>query len=372
MSPAKPSNLNATGISTSAVKLTWTDNSSRESGFQIERSSNGGKSYSVVTNVAKNTKSYTDTGRSAGKTYRYRVRAYNGYGHSSFTAADNGTTHQSAPASKPTTKPVSRPTKKSSDFYWMNVGMGSDPSRAIPVLRDLKIKGVRIYNPLSAWSNRWPANPVFAAAKAYHNAGFKVTLCVTCVKAPTYDQARAYFQYVLNLSGMKSAVDRWEIHNEPDLGKYFAGSLKTYVNNELRAAWDVFHPRGETVVGAGVLTSGAAREMVDAGYDKYVDIANIHPYADTVDNQENLLRKVKAIYGSKPLTATEWNFHTGASPSKWADMLNQVQPFIASNLESVYYYRLGIADTPAGRGGVVYDNYSRHQPFYDLVKSWTE
>jgi hypothetical protein len=68
-----------TGLSVSAsgttVNLSWTDNSTVETGYQVERSSNGGTSYTLVATTAAGATTYADTNRPDG-TYKYRVRAW--------------------------------------------------------------------------------------------------------------------------------------------------------------------------------------------------------------------------------------------------------------------------------------------------------
>ncbi len=77
--------LNATAASTSQIDLTWTDNSSNESGFEIERKTGSEGTYSQIATVASNTTSYSDTGLDAFVTFYYRVRAYNSNGNSSYS-----------------------------------------------------------------------------------------------------------------------------------------------------------------------------------------------------------------------------------------------------------------------------------------------
>ncbi|MBY0369418.1 fibronectin type III domain-containing protein, partial [bacterium] len=89
--PLAPSGLGATAISTSRIDLSWTDNSSNESGFYIERSTDG-SSYSQITSVAANSNSYSNTSLSDGTLYYYRVRAYNATGNSSYTSVASATT----------------------------------------------------------------------------------------------------------------------------------------------------------------------------------------------------------------------------------------------------------------------------------------
>jgi pectate lyase/fibronectin type 3 domain-containing protein len=82
--PAAPSNLVATGASRSIV-LTWNDNSSNETGFQIERSTSATGSFSLKATVGANVKTWTNTGLTTGKAYWYRVRAINASGNSAYS-----------------------------------------------------------------------------------------------------------------------------------------------------------------------------------------------------------------------------------------------------------------------------------------------
>ncbi|QLE02216.1 fibronectin type III domain-containing protein [Galbibacter sp. BG1] len=71
-----PSNLQAEN-SGSGIDLSWSDNSSNESGYRIERGSDG-KGFSVLKTVAANTTTYTDEGFCPGKNFNYRVRTVSG------------------------------------------------------------------------------------------------------------------------------------------------------------------------------------------------------------------------------------------------------------------------------------------------------
>ncbi|MFL6014516.1 MAG: N,N-dimethylformamidase beta subunit family domain-containing protein [Gaiellaceae bacterium] len=79
---AAPTNLVATPLSPTSTRLDWTDNSSTEAGFALERSRDA--SFATVTTVTlpANTVTYTDTGLADG-TYFYRVKATTSDGTSS-------------------------------------------------------------------------------------------------------------------------------------------------------------------------------------------------------------------------------------------------------------------------------------------------
>ncbi|MEO6435409.1 MAG: carbohydrate-binding protein, partial [Tepidisphaeraceae bacterium] len=74
--PAAPNNLTAAAISTSDIKLDWADNSTTETGFKIERSTDG-VVFTEIFTTATGAITHTDTGRTPGTTYHYRVRATN-------------------------------------------------------------------------------------------------------------------------------------------------------------------------------------------------------------------------------------------------------------------------------------------------------
>ncbi len=74
--PLAPSDLVATG-DTNEVDLTWVDNSDNEIGFIIERKNRPKGYFHEIGRVAMNMTSYLDSGVECGRTYYYRVRAWN-------------------------------------------------------------------------------------------------------------------------------------------------------------------------------------------------------------------------------------------------------------------------------------------------------
>jgi subtilisin len=91
--PAAPSNLTAAVVSRSQINLTWTDNSSNETGFKIERCKGSTcTNFTQIATVGANVTSYSNTGLSANTTYRFRVRAYNASGNSAYSNIVNATT----------------------------------------------------------------------------------------------------------------------------------------------------------------------------------------------------------------------------------------------------------------------------------------
>ncbi len=74
--PEAPSNLAAAPISNSSIEISWTDNSSLETAYEVERSTDQIQ-WTALSMLSANTISFIDTGLNAGVIYYYRVRAWN-------------------------------------------------------------------------------------------------------------------------------------------------------------------------------------------------------------------------------------------------------------------------------------------------------
>jgi hypothetical protein len=84
--PAAPSGLNATAATSTRINLTWTDNSSNESGFRIERCKNPNcTSFAQIAQVGAGITTFADTTVSKNTAYSYRVRAFNAAGNSAYS-----------------------------------------------------------------------------------------------------------------------------------------------------------------------------------------------------------------------------------------------------------------------------------------------
>lgn len=75
--PVTPSNLVATGTSTSEITVTWTDNSTNETGFIVERKAEGVSDYVQIATTSANATSYSDSGLDPSTIYSYRIVASN-------------------------------------------------------------------------------------------------------------------------------------------------------------------------------------------------------------------------------------------------------------------------------------------------------
>jgi hypothetical protein len=115
--PAAPTNLVATPASGTQINLTWTDNSTNESGFIIQRSTSATGPFVQIAVVGAGVTTYSDTALSTG-TYYYQVAATNSVGTSAFTNVATATTPV-APVTPTGAQPVTI-TTTSISMTWTN------------------------------------------------------------------------------------------------------------------------------------------------------------------------------------------------------------------------------------------------------------
>ena len=75
-----------------SMKLVWTDTSTREDGFKIERSLAATGPFSEIVSVGPNVQLYIDPNLAEGIQYFYRMRSFNEGGSSTYTPIISATT----------------------------------------------------------------------------------------------------------------------------------------------------------------------------------------------------------------------------------------------------------------------------------------
>src|SRR5262249_34229945 len=90
--------LSGAAVSNSQINLSWTDNSSNEDGFNVERSTDA-VNWTPIATTTGNATSYSDTGLATLTAYYHRVRAFNrGGGYSGYTNVATTTTTDVPPS----------------------------------------------------------------------------------------------------------------------------------------------------------------------------------------------------------------------------------------------------------------------------------
>jgi hypothetical protein len=126
--PAAPSGLSAAAVAGEQINLSWTDNSTNETGFEVERCAGAGCT-NFQTRAEVTTNSYADGGLVAGTLYRYRVRAFNDYGDSAYSNEAEATalagTTQGTPAA-PSNLTAAAVSSKQIDLAWSDNSANED------------------------------------------------------------------------------------------------------------------------------------------------------------------------------------------------------------------------------------------------------
>jgi hypothetical protein len=98
--PAAPASLAASANLPSQIGLSWADNSTNESGFKIEQSTDG-VDFTQIATVGANVTRYTATRLAASTPYTFRVRAFNAAGDSDYSEPVSATTQDQTAAVMP-------------------------------------------------------------------------------------------------------------------------------------------------------------------------------------------------------------------------------------------------------------------------------
>jgi hypothetical protein len=92
--PTAPSNLSVIATSKNWIYLSWQDNSNNETNFDIERCAGATcTNFAALTSVGANVTTFRNTGLVRHTTYRYRVKARNSSGSSTYAGPVSGTTN---------------------------------------------------------------------------------------------------------------------------------------------------------------------------------------------------------------------------------------------------------------------------------------
>jgi hypothetical protein len=95
--PAAPGGLVSTAISSTQIRLSWTDNGTSETGFQVERALSSSGPWTVIGTTAASVSYYTSSGLAPATRYYYRVRATGTAGSSAYSNMTSATTLAAPP-----------------------------------------------------------------------------------------------------------------------------------------------------------------------------------------------------------------------------------------------------------------------------------
>jgi hypothetical protein len=179
--PLPPTNLTGRVISTTEINLSWTDNSTNELGFKIERRTGSG-TYSVIGTTTTNELIFNDSNLSPSTAYTYKVCSYNSTGNS-LTYSNEITVTTNTPITKPvlTTTTPSSITKNSAisggtissdggaTITARGIVWNTSPNPTITNNKTVDGIGTGIFS--SNLQNLTPSTTIYARAYATNSAG---------------------------------------------------------------------------------------------------------------------------------------------------------------------------------------------------------
>ena len=179
--PPAPVNLTAIPMSPAEVALAWTDGSTNETGFRVERSTDALGPFSLIATTGANVTAYADGDLAAATTYYYRVCAYNAVGPSAYSNIASATTEALPPPEPPEPPPPPPPPPPPGVYAWQveyTCECYADAEIVIPGL---------------AWSVEFTGDGMWQTPKAYSRVlrdingqeCVSMTVNVTTVQVPT-------------------------------------------------------------------------------------------------------------------------------------------------------------------------------------------
>lgn len=237
--PESPTNLKTALIVPNSAKLTWTDNSTNEDSFRIERKISGGN-YTPHATVKADITTYIDSGLALSTTYIYRVYAFNSAGKSkTYTNEDSVTTNAAVTYTIPVWGDTTLP---SLDTYNSFLGYNFVDTTSVTVsLSGMKSDGG---TPLTGRGVVWSTNhnpTIDLSTKT--NVGNTLRDVNTVISGLSYNTTYYLREYATNSVGtIYSQEISFITGKDPQsvaIGDYFKGGIVFYILKQGDIGYDL-------------------------------------------------------------------------------------------------------------------------------------
>lgn len=173
--PSAPTNLSATAVTTGQINLGWNtpvnNGSSQVTGYEVQRSTNGGTTWSILTlNTGSTVTTYSDYGLTPSTTYTYQVSAINSQGTGSASNTASATTDAVLPLNKVqsgllasdslTNETMTEQQLPSSTGYWTYGGDAPSENTPYALSRDPQGLHIGVQSPANGtWAGYFGQSP---------------------------------------------------------------------------------------------------------------------------------------------------------------------------------------------------------------------
>jgi alpha-tubulin suppressor-like RCC1 family protein len=357
-SPATPSGLTASTISSKQINLSWNDNSNNESNFKVERKTGATGTYTQIALLGAGVTSYASSGLASNTTYYYRVRASNTSGDSTYSNESSAKTLEAVPAA-PTSLAATAVSGSQVDLQWSD---NSTNETGFRIERKTGSSGV--YASIAT---------VGAGSTTYSDIGlawgtqyfYRVYATNSAGSSPSSNEAQA--STVLIYSGVLDGGASHSVALKDD-GTVWAWGSGTSGQLGNGASTNVYKPQaiglgGVTAVAAGrnhtlaLMTNGTVRAWGYNGYGNLGDgsstTRNI-PVATTISAVSSIDAGTQHSVALKS-NGTVWSWGQGSSGQLGSgSSANSSTPVQASGLSGVSAVVAGGYHTVALKNGTVW------------------
>ena len=351
--PAAPTNLTAVANSYNQVTLSWTDNANNETGFKVERSTDGGSTwFQIYSYAAVGITTYVDGTVQGATAYAYRVREYNGGGNSGYSNVATVTTPNPPAPSAPSGLTATAISSSQIQLSWSNTNSAQT--------------GVTIQRKGGSSSTWQTVGSVAGTATSWTDSG------LTAQTTYTYQIQATNVSGASSWAGPASATTL-STASDPQPPGYVA--VYATSASSIRVYWDSVSNATEyriyrRLAGQSYSATPARTVPVVNGSEHYLDDTGL------TENVDYYYVVTAVVNGAESSASDEDSHFPNADAIPWNGTPQQIAAKLSSNgpqMELPYGIPYGNTDIMAPDGSILYDTGVTAQPETQIdTVNWTK